>query len=201
MTDKRIAYNPASGGAAVVVIPAPQARGCTLNDDGEKLFTAFPNDAAVLRAMLAGTPANMADTLANPFPGLTTKLYRGETDDEFVSRIVAKDVPADVRDVAVIDIADVPADLTFRNAWIVQAGRLVHDMPRARKIWRGKIREARAPLLAALDVEYQRADEHGDADAKAAIVARKQVLRDAPNDPAIEAAQTVDDLRAAWPLP
>ncbi|TWT11879.1 hypothetical protein FQU96_14705 [Reyranella sp. CPCC 100927] len=74
-------------------------------------------------------------------------------------------------------------------------------MPRAREIWRGKIRQARAPLLAVLDVEYQRADERGDADAKATIVARKQVLRDAPNDPAIEAAQTVDDLRAVWPLP
>ena len=182
MTDKRIVYNPAGGGQAVLLIPAPDARGCTLSADGEKLFAAFPNDAAVLRALIAGTPASMVNQLANPFPGLSTKLYRAETDDEFVNRIATKDVPA---------------DRTFRNAWIVADGAIAYAMPAAREIWRGVIREARDPLLAAADVDYMRALEAAQ-DTKA-IVARKQALRDAPADPAIEAATTIEQLRAVWP--
>ncbi len=199
--DKRIIFNPASGGPAVVLTPAPQARGCTLNDDGERLFAAFPNDAAVVKAMLACTPADMADKLANPFPGLTTRIYRPETSKEFVVRVAAKDVPPDARDVTVIDVADVPTDLVFRNAWIVRDGRLVYDMPKARDILRDKIREARAPQLAALDIEYQRADERGDTTRKAEIAIRKQALRDAPADTAIEAAATIEALEAVWLLP
>ena len=74
------------------------------------------------------------------------------------------------------------------------------NMVKAREIHRTLIRAARAPLMAALDVEYQRADERGDADAKASVAARKQALRDAPADPRIEAAQTIKELRDV-PLP
>jgi hypothetical protein len=94
----------------------------------------------------------------------------------------------------------VPSDRTFRDAWTLGANQTIgHDMPKARNIQRRRMREARAPLLAALDVEYQRADESGDTIRKAAVVARKQALRDVTADPAIEAATTPDDLRAVWP--
>lgn len=73
------------------------------------------------------------------------------------------------------------------------------DMHRARDIHRDRIRAARATALAALDVAYQRADEQGDAAAKAAIAAQKQALRDAPADPRIDAASTVEALGAVWP--
>lgn len=68
------------------------------------------------------------------------------------------------------------------------------DMDKAREIHRENIRRDRAPLMAALDVAYQRADEAGDSAAKADVVARKKVLRDLPADPRIDAAQTADDL-------
>ena len=45
-------------------------------------------------------------------------------------------------------------------------------------IHKDKIRAVRGPLLAALDVEYQRAQEVGSA--TTAIVEKKQKLRDAP---------------------
>ena len=45
-------------------------------------------------------------------------------------------------------------------------------------IHKDKIRAVRTPLLTALDVEYQRAQEVGTA--TTAIVAKKQALRDAP---------------------
>lgn len=71
------------------------------------------------------------------------------------------------------------------------------DMSKAREIQRDRMRTARAPKLDALDVSYQRAHETG-ADTSA-IVAQKQALRDVTVDPAIEAAQTPDALKAVWP--
>ena len=71
------------------------------------------------------------------------------------------------------------------------------NMSKARDLWRDKIRAAREPLLATLDVLYQRTLEAGfDA---SDVVARKQALRDVTADPAIDAAQTLDELKAVWP--
>lgn len=91
-----------------------------------------------------------------------------------------------------IDPTTIPADRTFRNALKPD---LTHDMEKCREIQRGRLREQRAPLLAALDIEYHRADERGDAKAKAEIAARKQALRDITNDPRIDAAKTPEDLK------
>ena len=63
-----------------------------------------------------------------------------------------------------------------------------------------KIREARAVEFKQLDMQYMRADESGDADAKAVIVARKNLLRDATDNPAIANASTVEELSAVWPF-
>lgn len=71
------------------------------------------------------------------------------------------------------------------------------NMPKARDAWRVKMREAREPKLAALDIQYQRAIEVG-ADTTA-IVAKKQAYRDVTEDPAIEAAQTLEELKLVWP--
>lgn len=71
------------------------------------------------------------------------------------------------------------------------------NMAKARDIHRQRLREARAPLFSALDVAFQRAMESG-ADTSA-IVAQKQELRDVTNHPAIEAAQTAEELKAVWP--
>lgn len=68
-------------------------------------------------------------------------------------------------------------------------------MAKARNIWRDKLRAEREPILKRLDVEYQRADEAGNATLKADIAQRKQALRDAPQDPRIDSAATPDELR------
>lgn len=70
------------------------------------------------------------------------------------------------------------------------------DMDKAREIHRQNLRLERAPLLAALDVAYQRADEAGDDAAKADVIARKKALRDLPADPRIDSAKTAEDLLA-----
>lgn len=74
------------------------------------------------------------------------------------------------------------------------------DMTKAKEIWRNKIREARTAKFKTLDEQYMRADETGDTEAKAAVVAKKNVLRDAPNDPAIDAATTPEELKKVWPF-
>lgn len=68
------------------------------------------------------------------------------------------------------------------------------NMPKAREIKRNQLRAEREPILAALDVEYQQADERKSSTAKKEIAQRKQALRDVTKHPAIEAATTPEDL-------
>ena len=70
------------------------------------------------------------------------------------------------------------------------------NMAKAKELHKGNIREARTPLLAALDIEFQKALETG-ADTST-IVAKKQALRDAPAAADISPAATTDDLKAQW---
>ena len=70
------------------------------------------------------------------------------------------------------------------------------DMAKAREIHKTNIRAARAPKLAELDIEFQKAQETG-ADTSA-IVAKKNALRDAPADSGIAAASDADALKAQW---
>lgn len=98
-----------------------------------------------------------------------------------------------------VDLAAIPADRTFRNAWRHDGAAFLVDMDHARAIHRDRMRAARAPLLAALDVAYDKTDERGDAAAKTEVAAAKQALRDVTADPAIAAAATSTDLAAVWP--
>tara|TARA_B100000519_G_C13833173_1_gene245945 strand:- start:67 stop:330 length:264 start_codon:yes stop_codon:yes gene_type:complete len=70
------------------------------------------------------------------------------------------------------------------------------DIAKAKEIHKAKIRIAREPKLAELDIEFQRALE-SSADTSA-IVAKKQALRDAPADSAIDAATDEAGLKAQW---
>ena len=70
------------------------------------------------------------------------------------------------------------------------------DMAKAKEIHKNRIREARTPKLAALDIEFQKALETGASTTD--IVAKKQALRDAPADSGISAASDADSLKAQW---
>jgi len=74
------------------------------------------------------------------------------------------------------------------------------NLDKAREIKKDMIREARKPMLEALDVAYMRAVEAGDTAKQAQIAAEKQALRDATDDPAIAAASTPEELAAVDPL-
>ena len=91
--------------------------------------------------------------------------------------------------------ATVPSDRHFRDAWSLSGTVITEDLAAAKTIFADKIREARKPLLEALDADYMKALETS-ADT-ASIVADKQALRDAPT--AGNSATTITELKAAWP--
>ena len=93
-----------------------------------------------------------------------------------------------------------PSDRHFRNAWVFDSSQsaITEDLTAAKVIFKDKIREVRGPLLEAEDVVYMKALEADDATAKAASVAKKKKLRDAPAASAISDADTIDKLKAAW---
>ena len=66
----------------------------------------------------------------------------------------------------------------------------------AKEIHRTNIRNARTPKFAELDIEYQKALETGASTTD--IVAKKQALRDAPADSAIDSATDESSLKAQW---
>ena len=92
----------------------------------------------------------------------------------------------------------IPSDRHFRNAWKLNGSVMAEDMTAAKVIFKDKIREVRKPLLEAEDVVYMKALEADDASAKTASVAKKKALRDAPAAKAIDDADTIAKLKAAW---
>ena len=94
--------------------------------------------------------------------------------------------------------ATVPADRHFRGAWSLSGTVISEDMTSAKAIFKDKVREVRGPLLDAEDVVYMKALEADDATAKAASVAKKSALRDAPAAAAIDNASDIAALKAAW---
>jgi len=70
------------------------------------------------------------------------------------------------------------------------------NMAVAKEIHKTNIRNARTPKLAELDIEFQKALETGASTTD--IVAKKQALRDAPADSAIDSATDESGLKAQW---
>jgi|TARA_R100001460_G_scaffold96832_1_gene139253 hypothetical protein len=68
------------------------------------------------------------------------------------------------------------------------------DITKAKNIWKEKIRKAREPKLAALDVEFMKAQEAGSN--TSTIVAKKKELRDFPAQ--VDSKTTVDEIKAVW---
>jgi len=90
-----------------------------------------------------------------------------------------------------ISVNDMPATRAYRDAWAVSNNKVGYNMPKARDIHRTKLREARKPMLEALDIAYQRADEQDDGPAKRRIAAEKQKLRDITANQLIERANNI----------
>jgi hypothetical protein len=118
------------------------------------------------------------------------------TDEEIEQRAWNK-LPKDaINPVFLPDNFVSPVDRTFRDAW---KRDLSVDMGKAVEIHKTTLRDLRAPKLAALDVEFIKAVEVGDAKKQKDISDKKQALRDVTSDPRITAAQTPEELKAVIP--
>lgn len=95
------------------------------------------------------------------------------------------------------DFVSKDTDRTYRNAWKDTPGHSKpdHDMSKAREIQRIYLRMARLAEFCRLDNEYRIADETNNIQEKMRIGAEKQAFRDVTEDPRIEAAQTVEELK------
>lgn len=109
-----------------------------------------------------------------------------------IEQVQARDIPAGVESF-IVDIADLPGqDADFIDAWEQTNGVVAVNLGKAKEIAKARLRELRAPLLAAQDILFQRALETG-ADTTA-IVAEKQRLRDITK--LADACTTLQELRA-----
>lgn len=113
-----------------------------------------------------------------------------------IDEVLAKSVPEGTVGL-IVEVDEIPVDRSFRNAWKQNGRKIEHDLTKAREIHRARIREARAPMLAELDIAMQRELEKTKPEI-AVIASRKQALRDATAAPAIDAAQTVEALKQVW---
>ena len=128
----------------------------------------------------------------------------GETDDEFLARLVTERVPDGVSHIVFDDVdagvTDFLAERTFRNGWSIDGSAIVVDMAKARVIHMDAIRKVRNKELAAKDITFMRAVETGDASAQSTITAEKQTLRDIPSTFDITTdVDTPAKLKAKWP--
>src|SRR3990167_9593737 len=89
--------------------------------------------------------------LLRPWPMVGAVAEWAESEDEFLSRLAEKVVPAGVTDTVFIDPADLPVDRTFRESWSLAGSIIESDMAKAREIWRDKMRVARALKFILLD--------------------------------------------------
>ena len=93
----------------------------------------------------------------------------------------------------------VKLDLFFKAIEMQDDNTPAYNMVKARDIWREKIRNDRFMKLKQLDAAYQMALESGDKAKMDSVIADKEVLRNAPNDPAIDNANTLEELQAVYP--
>ena len=112
--------------------------------------------------------------------------------------VLAKDVPSGVTDAEILPLSALP-DRVFRKVWRKFPGSVAVDLPAARDDVRERVRRARAAEFAVNDAAFVRAQMDNDVPAQAQARARAQQLRNAPADPAIDNAQSVDVLKAVRP--
>jgi hypothetical protein len=119
--------------------------------------------------------------------GVSVCTPTGELD---INAVKAKDTPSHS---IIIEDSELPSvDNNFFDAWELNNGTVSVSLTKAKTLTKTRLRAERAPLLAAQDVLFQRAQE-SNADTTA-IVAEKNRLRNITN--LADACNTTAELRA-----
>lgn len=98
----------------------------------------------------------------------------------------------------VLDEMQVPhpeADRTYRNAWVEEKGAIKHDMEMAKDWHRKMMRNERVERLLVLDWEWMKANGQKRLEDAQLIEDQRQTLRDALDDPRIDVATTIEELK------
>lgn len=119
----------------------------------------------------------------------------GETDNQFAKRIADEVVPKGTS-YKIINAAALPQDRIFRKAW-KEDGTI--DFNKAKEVQKDRLRAVRPEAFKALDEQALRALETGNTNLLEQVKTEKQILRDAPTHPSIEAAKTIEELKVAGP--
>lgn len=92
----------------------------------------------------------------------------------------------------------IPSDRIFRDAWTDDFPTETIDIhiERAKEIKLNQFRQLRTPLFNKLDIEFQRALEESNEEAKQEVIEKKQVLRDVT---AVQLPETIDELKSFLP--
>ena len=123
----------------------------------------------------------------NEHGGVSLTIPTGEIS---IEAVLAKDCPDHA---IIVDSSELPEEhRDFFNAWELNAGKVTVNHTKAQTITKDRLRQERAPLLTALDVQYQRATEDGRD--TTIIISEKQRLRDVTK--LADTATTLDELKA-----
>jgi hypothetical protein len=177
---KAIAYTRPDGGLSI----------CRPSSGARLASSITLADGTVLRA----DPSQPVDLFMRGWPIEGATAEWAETEEEFLARIIARDVPPDATNVTVVD--GVPADRAFRAAWRVIGAVIDHDMPVARTLLRDLLRQERGQRFLALDGLWMRSIARGENAIAAAIEAKREAMRNWPTDPRIPDCTDVPSLRA-----
>lgn len=91
---------------------------------------------------------------------------------------------------------DIPEDRAYRNAWTDEGkGSIKHNMEYAKDLHRHFIRSERHSKLIELDGKWMRAVGKGNKTEELEIEKERQKWRDAPTNPKIEQAKTIEELK------
>ena len=126
--------------------------------------------------------------VCGPAPEYVAALMtRGMTEDQAVAATQAKDVPADASNIEIIEVAALPADRTFRNAWVKPPiGPPIVDMPKAREIQRQRIEAAREATMRRLLLREALGDNVTARKAQIAAVDAAAIVAAAQNETALK---------------
>lgn len=160
----------------------------------DKIIVASNIDGSVI--IIHPTP-EMFDAGSRTRQELAARGIVFEDDQSVLQYIIDKDVPAGLS-YRITDKSSLPADREFRAAWTdaFPTETVDIDVDKAIEIKKDSLRELRKPILDKLDIDYIRAQEINDVEAKAAIIAKKQELRDMPEQPF---PQDIEELKAYMP--
>tara|TARA_R110000868_G_scaffold161317_1_gene391501 strand:+ start:8833 stop:9294 length:462 start_codon:yes stop_codon:yes gene_type:complete len=121
--------------------------------------------------------------------------------DSDVYKLAQKSMPLGTH-FEVLDVADIPTDRYFRNAWRLGAPlskSIDIDRPHAERIHLDCLRKVRNQKLEELDLPFQFALESKDIMMQNNIASKKQALRDMPQNCNMDLLDTTDKIKAFVP--